>query len=159
MSAMEPINTREFPLSHEPIEAWQIIPAASAGGPDAVGSVGQDGSVASVRGANTGSSVGQEGATASAGEASVTTGFAELGTIGGADFGLWEMNAGAMRDIEGDEVFLVISGTGRIEFDEPRRDSIELVPGSLVRLVDGMKTRWYIDGTPLRKLFIAPGEG
>ncbi|MFE1082636.1 cupin domain-containing protein [Brevibacterium sediminis] len=141
MSAMEPINTREFPLSHEPIEDWQIIPAASAGGPDAVGSVGQD------------------GATSSAGEASVTTGFAELGTIGGADFGLWEMNAGAMRDIEGDEVFLVISGTGRIEFDEPRRDPIELVPGSLVRLVDGMKTRWYIDGTPLRKLFIAPGEG
>lgn len=63
---MEPINTHVFPLSHEPIEDWQIIPAASAGGPDAVGSVGL------------------EGATSSAGEASVTTGFAELGTIGGA---------------------------------------------------------------------------
>ena len=24
-----------------------------------------------------------------------------------------------MRDVEGEEVFLVISGTGRIEFDEP----------------------------------------
>lgn len=138
---MEPINTHEFPLSHEPIEERQTIPAASVGGPDAVGSVGQ------------------EGATASAGEASVTTGFAELGTIGGADFGLWEMSAGAMRDIEGDEVFLVVSGTGRIEFDEPRRDPIELVPGSLVRLDDGMKTRWYIEGTSLRKLYIAPSEG
>lgn len=63
---MEPIDTREFPLSHKPIEGWQIIPAPSAGGPDTVGSVGQ------------------EGATSSAGEASVTTGFAELGTIGGA---------------------------------------------------------------------------
>ncbi|WP_434593100.1 cupin domain-containing protein [Brevibacterium sp. 1718] len=159
MSAMEPINTREFPLSHEPIEDWQIIPAASAGGPDAVGPVGLEGATASAGDSGTSSSVELEGATSSAGEASVTTGFAELGTIGGADFGLWEMNAGAMRDIEGDEVFLVISGTGRIEFDEPRRDPIELVPGSLVRLVDGMKTRWYIDGTPLRKLFIAPGEG
>ena len=69
------------------------------------------------------------------------------------------MSAGAMRDIEGDEVFLVISGNGRIEFDEPRRDPIELVPGSLVRLVDGMKTRWYIGEEQLRKLFIAPSEG
>lgn len=63
---MEPINTRVFPLSHEPIEDWQIIPAASAGGPDAVGSVGLD------------------GASSSAGEASVTTGLAGLGAIGGA---------------------------------------------------------------------------
>lgn len=63
---MEPINTHEFPLSHEPIEEWQTIPATLTGGPDTVGSVGL------------------EGAAASAGEASVTTGFAELGTIGGA---------------------------------------------------------------------------
>lgn len=138
---MEPINTHECTLSHEPIEEWQTISAASVGGPGADGAVGL------------------EGTAASAGETPVTTGFAELGTIGGADFGLWEMSAGVMRDIEGDEVFLVISGSGRIEFDEPRREPIELVPGSLVRLVDGMKTRWYIDGTPLRKLFIAPSEG
>ena len=64
-----------------------------------------------------------------------------------------------MRDIEGDEVFLVLSGTGRIEFDEPGRDPIELAPGSLVRLDEGMMTRWYIDGAPMRKLFIAPSEG
>ncbi|TNM53617.1 cupin domain-containing protein [Brevibacterium sediminis] len=155
---MEPINTHVFPLSHEPIEDWQIIPPASAGGPDAVGSVGLEGPAASAGDSGTSSSVELEGPAASA-EASVTTGFAELGTIGGAEYGLWEMSAGAMRDIEGDEVFLVISGTGRIEFDEPLRDPIELAPGSLVRLDDGMKTRWYIDGTPLRKLFIAPGEG
>ncbi len=136
---MEPINTHDVPLSHEPIEGWQNVPAASAGGTDTVGSVGSEGSAASAM-------------------ESVTTGFAELGTIGGADFGLWEMSAGAMRDIEGDEVFLVISGTGRIEFDEPRRDPIELAPGSLVRLDEGTKTRWYIDGAPLRKLFIAPHE-
>ncbi|GGC36834.1 hypothetical protein GCM10010974_19010 [Brevibacterium sediminis] len=156
---MEPINTHEFPLSHELIEEWQTIPAASTGGPDTVGSVGLEGPAASAGDFGTSSSVELEGAAASAGEASVTTGFAELGTIGGAEYGLWEMSAGAMRDIEGDEVFLVISGTGRIEFDEPLRDPIELAPGSLVRLDDGMKARWYIDGTPLRKLFIAPGEG
>ncbi|WP_145996195.1 hypothetical protein [Brevibacterium iodinum] len=66
MSAMEPIDTHEFPLSHEPIEDWQKVSPASAGGPDAVGSVRL------------------EGATSSAGEASVTTRLAELGTIGGA---------------------------------------------------------------------------
>lgn len=102
------------------------------------------------------------GATASATDgaaAGATTAFAELGTIAGADYGLWEMIAGAMRDVEGDEVFLVISGTGRIEFDEPDLPPFELSPGSLVRLEDGMKTRWYVDEVPLRKLFIAPSEG
>lgn len=87
-----------------------------------------------------------------------TTAFAELGTIAGAEYGLWEMSAGAMRDIEGEEVFLVISGTGRIEFDEPARSPVDLSPGVLVRLEGGMKTRWYVDEAPLRKLFIAPGS-
>ncbi len=54
------------------------------------------------------------------GAGTATTAFAELGTIGGVDYGLWEMSTGAMRDIEGDEAFLVIAGTGRIEFDDPR---------------------------------------
>lgn len=88
-----------------------------------------------------------------------TTAFAQLGTIAGADYGLWEMSAGAMRDVEGEEVFLVISGTGRIEFDEPAQNAVELAPGTLVRLEEGMKTRWFIDEVPLRKLFIAPSEG
>ncbi|WP_436326863.1 cupin domain-containing protein [Brevibacterium sp. FAM 27836] len=130
MSAMEPIDTHDLPLSHEPIETWQDLPAAASAGP-------RD----------------------DEGGRTATTGFAELGTIGGADFGLWEMSAGAMRDVEGDEVFLVISGTGRIEFDEPRREPIHLAPGSLVRLDEGMTTRWYVDEAPLRKLFIAPHEG
>lgn len=89
----------------------------------------------------------------SAGEA--TTAFAEIGTIAGAEYGLWEMNAGAMRDVESEEVFLVIRGRGRIEFDEPALPKIELSPGMLVRLEDGMKTRWFIDEAPLRKLYIA----
>ncbi len=90
---------------------------------------------------------------------SATTGVADLGHIGGAEYGLWEMSRGAMRDIEGEEVFVVLSGTGRIEFDEPAREPINLEPGTLVRLSDGMKTRWYVAGEPLRKLYIAPSEG
>lgn len=88
----------------------------------------------------------------------VTTAFGELGSIGGADFGLWEMSVGEMRDVEGDEVFLVISGTGHIEFEDSPRPDIALAPGILVRLSDGEKTRWTISEAPLRKLFIAPSE-
>lgn len=90
--------------------------------------------------------------------AAATTAFAELGTIAGAEYGLWEMSTGAMRDVEGEEVFLVISGSGRIEFDEPTQPAIALVQGSLVRLEKGMKTRWFIDEAPLRKLFIGCDE-
>ncbi|WP_231444768.1 cupin domain-containing protein [Brevibacterium zhoupengii] len=87
-----------------------------------------------------------------------TTAFAELGTIAGAEYGLWEMSAGTMRDIEDDEVFIVISGNGRIDFDDMKLDPIDLSPGTLVRLEEGMTTWWYVDDAPLRKLYIAPGE-
>ena len=120
---MEPIDTRRFPLDHEPIEDWQAIDAA---------------------------------ASARETDRPTTTAYAELGTVAGADYGLWEMSAGAMRDVEGEEVFLVVSGTGRIEVDEPSQPDVVLAPGMLVRLEDGMKTRWFIDEAPLRKLFIAP---
>ncbi|MCI4012128.1 cupin domain-containing protein [Brevibacterium sp. ZH18] len=142
MSAMEPIRTHDFPLDHEPIEDWQRV-GATASATD--GAAAEPGSGASPADATTAF-------------ADATTAFTELGSIAGADYGLWEMSAGAMRDVEGDEVFLVISGTGRIEFDEPDLPPIELSPGALVRLEDGMKTRWYVDEGPLRKLFIAPGE-
>ncbi|MCF2573573.1 cupin domain-containing protein [Brevibacterium sp. UCMA 11754] len=81
-----------------------------------------------------------------------------MGTIAGAEYGLWEMSAGAMRDVEGEEVFLVISGTGRIEFDSPELSPVVLSPGRLVRLEPGMKTRWYVNAAPLRKLFISPRD-
>ncbi len=131
MSATEPIDTTTYPLDHEPIEEWQRLDPA---GTDAPGDAG-------------------------APAAETTTAFAELGTIGDVDYGLWEMSPGAMRDVEGDEVFLVISGAGRIEFDDPAQEPVVLAPGSLVRLTAGMKTRWYIDKAPLRKMFIAPNEG
>lgn len=130
MSATEPINTHDFPLDHEHIEDWQQVDATASAREPGV-----------------------------AHEDTTTTAFAGLGTIAGADYGLWEMSAGTMRDVEGEEVFLVISGAGRIEFDEPALPPVELAPGSLVRLENGMKTRWYVDQAPLRKLFIAPGEG
>jgi uncharacterized cupin superfamily protein len=89
-----------------------------------------------------------------------TTGYAPLdepgggtGAVGG-ELGVWEMTPGAMRDTEVDEVFLVIAGRATVEFVDPLLTSIELRPGSIVRLDAGMQTVWTVTET-LRKLFIA----
>jgi uncharacterized protein len=73
---------------------------------------------------------------------------------GAGELGVWEMTAGAMRDTEVDEVFLVISGAATVEFVDPALPPIELRPGSVVRLDAGMQTVWTVTET-LRKLFIA----
>ncbi|WP_323744351.1 cupin domain-containing protein [Pseudoclavibacter sp. VKM Ac-2888] len=83
-----------------------------------------------------------------------TTAALDLGAFAGAEFGLWEMSAGSMLDVEADEVFLVISGTATVEFLEPELPSIDLEPGSIVRLGEGMRTRWTVTGAPLRKLYL-----
>ncbi|MTH67208.1 DUF861 domain-containing protein [Agromyces bracchium] len=89
---------------------------------------------------------------------SPSTGYAPLDepADGGraGELGVWEMTPGAMRDVEVDEVFLVIAGRATVEFVEPVLPSIELSPGSIVRLDAGMSTVWTVTET-LRKLFIA----
>ena len=42
-----------------------------------------------------------------------STGVAELGRFGGLDVGIWEMTPGVMRDVEAEEVFVVLSGRRR----------------------------------------------
>lgn len=83
------------------------------------------------------------------------TGSVDLATVGGAAVGIWEMTAGAMRDIEVDEVFVVISGRATVERVESGRvvSTIALVPGTLCRLDAGMQTRWHVTET-LRKVYI-----
>jgi uncharacterized cupin superfamily protein len=83
-----------------------------------------------------------------------TTGFAELDTIGDVEIGVWEMAPGAMRDVEADEVFVVLSGSATVDFEEPAKPSIEVRPGSVVRLAAGMRTIWTVHET-LRKVYIA----
>ena len=79
-----------------------------------------------------------------------STGFVELTDT----IGVWEMSPGAMRDVEGDEVFVVLSGSATVEFDEPSLPPIELGPGSVVRLTAGMRTLWTVRET-LRKVYVA----
>lgn len=79
------------------------------------------------------------------------TGIAELSD----SVGVWEMHPGVDEDTEEDEVFVVLSGAGTVEF--PEDDSlptITLQPGSVVRLTEGMRTRWTVTET-LRKVYVA----
>ncbi|QKJ18422.1 cupin domain-containing protein [Microbacterium hominis] len=84
-----------------------------------------------------------------------TTGFVAIGELAGAEVGVWEMTEGAMRDVEAEELFVVIAGDATVEFTQPALPAIELSAGSVVRLAAGMRTVWTVRET-LRKVYIAP---
>lgn len=68
--------------------------------------------------------------------------------------GVWEHTAGVSTDVEVDEVFVVLAGSGTLTFEEPDLPSVDLRPGVIVRLTAGMRTVWTITET-LRKVYIA----
>jgi uncharacterized cupin superfamily protein len=81
------------------------------------------------------------------------TGYAPLDEGDAGEIGVWEMTPGAMQDTEVGEVFVVVAGSATVDFIDPARPSIELVPGSVVKLQAGMQTVWTVRET-LRKVFI-----
>lgn len=88
-------------------------------------------------------------------------GSVELGAIGGAEVGIWELRDGTVTDTEIDELFIVISGSAVIEFlDEPAVGgalgprTIDVGVGDVVRLVAGSRTRWIVVDH-IRKVYIA----
>jgi uncharacterized cupin superfamily protein len=54
-------------------------------------------------------------------------------------------------------VFCVLAGRASVEFLDPPAAPIELVPGALVRLQAGWRTRWTVTET-LRKIAVIEGE-
>jgi len=72
-------------------------------------------------------------------------------TVGGTDVGIWEITPGTVRDVEKDEAFVVLSGSATITFADG--ETVELGPGSLVRLHAGEETVWEIH-TTLRKVYV-----
>ena len=80
-------------------------------------------------------------------------GFATLHESEAGEIGVWEMTPGAMSDTEENEIFVVLAGEATVEFVEPAQPSIELRPGSVVRLTAGMRTTWAVTQT-LRKVYV-----
>ncbi|SMG17898.1 cupin domain-containing protein [Agreia pratensis] len=80
------------------------------------------------------------------------TGFYELMDTDGRSVGIWELGVGTVTDTEIDEVFVVISGSATVEFDDSD-ETLSLRPGSVGRLGAGMRTRWTVTET-LRKIYI-----
>ena len=81
------------------------------------------------------------------------TGVGMLGRFGESEVGVWEMTPGAMRDVEADELFVVISGRAIVEFDDGTTP-LSLSAGDVVRLAEGARTVWTVTET-LRKVYLA----
>ncbi|MFV8053737.1 cupin domain-containing protein [Mycobacterium sp. 48b] len=82
-----------------------------------------------------------------------STGHRDVTSLAGLTVGIWEHTPGVSRDVESDEVFVVLSGDASIAFDDGC-PMIDLRPGSLVRLHAGQRTTWTVRET-LRKVFVA----
>lgn len=80
-----------------------------------------------------------------------TTGLLVLDERDGHEIGVWEMTPGTATDVEVDEVFVVLAGRARVEFEDV--PAIELAPGAVVRLRAGMRTVWTVHET-LRKVYL-----
>ncbi|MBO1900670.1 cupin domain-containing protein [Leucobacter weissii] len=77
----------------------------------------------------------------------------DLGAIGGAEVGIWELRDGAVVDTEIDELFVVISGGATVELlDEGR--SVDVKTGDVMRLTAGTRTRWTVEDH-IRKVYLA----
>jgi uncharacterized cupin superfamily protein len=67
--------------------------------------------------------------------------------------GVWEMTPGVMSDVESDEVFVVLSGSATVEFDD-EGETLHIEAGDVVRLAAGARTVWSVTET-LRKVYLA----
>ena len=64
---------------------------------------------------------------------------------------VWEHPVGTSTDIETDEVFVVLSGRGRVLLEDGR--TLELQPGTVGVLASGTPTTWVVEET-LRKVWV-----
>lgn len=87
------------------------------------------------------------------------TGSTVLAELFGAEIGVWEMTAGAMVDIEVDEVFVVVEGEASVTLlkDGVPTEVIELRAGTVCRLAAGSTTRWDVPRL-LRKVYVLANE-
>jgi len=79
------------------------------------------------------------------------TGYSEGGSTEKLRTGVWTHPVGISTDVEVDEVFVVISGKGRVVLNDGK--VLHLSPGVVGTLIAGEETRWEID-EPLKKVWI-----
>lgn len=80
------------------------------------------------------------------------TGSHNLGRFADLRVGVWEMTVGTMRDVEVDELFVVVQGAATVDFEDGT--SITLSPGDVGKLQAGQKTVWTVTEA-LRKVYLA----
>lgn len=88
---------------------------------------------------------------ASVRQGSPRAGVRALARVVGAEVGVWELTAGTVTDVEVDEVFVVLSGSATVGFEDG--ETIDLGPGVTVHLRAGDRTTWTVH-TPLRKVYV-----
>lgn len=84
----------------------------------------------------------------------VLTGEVAVDAVGHLEVGVWEHSIGVSTATEIDEVFVVISGRGRVSDDQG--SVIELSAGVVGVLQAGARTTWEIY-EPLRKVWVTTG--
>jgi uncharacterized cupin superfamily protein len=75
---------------------------------------------------------------------------------GRVERGVWEITAGVVRDVEADELFVVVSGRATIEIEGG--PTLEVGPGCVAVLPEGARTIWHIHET-LRKVYQVTSSG
>ncbi|WP_062208752.1 cupin domain-containing protein [Demequina oxidasica] len=78
-------------------------------------------------------------------------GLVSLATLGGSEVGVWEHSVGTSMDVEEDEIFVVVSGSATLEFDDG--EQLQVTAGDVVRLSAGTRTTWIVHET-LRKIYV-----
>ncbi len=85
------------------------------------------------------------------------TGDHPLGAIGSVALGVWEHTSGGMRDVEVDEIFIVLEGAATVTLltEDASSSVIQLEPGVICRLAAGSVTHWVVPER-LRKVYLIP---
>jgi len=90
-------------------------------------------------------------------EGTPTAAVLELEDLGAYGVGIWEMTPGTACDVEAEEVFVVLSGSAHIDFQDQDGEvvhTLDVAPGDLVRLREGQRTVWTVHET-LRKVYFS----
>lgn len=84
-------------------------------------------------------------------QSAIRTGVAQIAQTSYATVGVWEHPVGTSTDVEQDEVFVVLSGSGHVLLPDGSR--LDLRPGTVGVLAAGTATTWVIE-EPLRKVWL-----